>query len=346
MGLIQDFIRQKFILAIILVVIISLYGCDKTRALSSEVESLDQGKSSSQLMETPQPFYSSVTLSPTKIREIDEDSKNNITLDNDLLKPLECVDNWCSYTGHFVLNRPISKYNNDYVDSSYRYGSTQNGVREEHHGVEFNNPTGTIVFAAADGIVEYAGKDDTIVFAEYNDFYGNLIILRHESIINNDVLYTLYAHLSEIKVREGQLVKAKQIIGKVGTTGTAIGSHLHFEVRVDTNTYNSTENPELWVKFNNDPETNTEYGALSISISEAYTIQNNAEIIIEDLDRQKKHFEESYDKDAPSSPLWLEVFAMSDLLPGKYRVTLYNNGDFFEEFFRVESGTLTHITLN
>ncbi len=80
--------------------------------------------------------------------------------------------------------------------------------------------------------------------ARGHDFYGNVIIIRHAN-----ELYTLYAHLSNIFVKEGDKVSAGDMIGEVGDTGGATGSHLHFEVRKggDGTDYFSTQNPELWL---------------------------------------------------------------------------------------------------
>ena len=59
-----------------------------------------------------------------------------------------------------MLARPIGPDDNQKVDVSYRYGSTANGRYDIHHGVELNNPSGTPVLAAADGVVVVAGEDD------------------------------------------------------------------------------------------------------------------------------------------------------------------------------------------
>lgn len=88
-----------------------------------------------------------------------------------------------------------------------------------HAGIDFNGDTGDPILAATDGRVTYA---------EFNyGGYGNLIM-----ILRNDGTETRYAHLSKILVKDGERVKAGELIGRMGSTGDSSGSHLHFEVRV------------------------------------------------------------------------------------------------------------------
>lgn len=89
-------------------------------------------------------------------------------------------------------------------------------VSGAHTGQDFSAPTGTAVYAAAGG---------TIVKAGYAGRYGNLVIVRHRGGTE-----TYYAHLSAF-VRRSGTVRAGELIARVGQTGNAFGSHLHFEVR-------------------------------------------------------------------------------------------------------------------
>jgi Membrane proteins related to metalloendopeptidases len=87
-----------------------------------------------------------------------------------------------------------------------------------HTGMDIRAPRGTPVRAAGPGEVLFAG---------WLRGYGQVIIIDHG---NN--LSSVYAHLSTMSVRESSAVKKGQTIGAVGSTGTATGAHLHFEVRV------------------------------------------------------------------------------------------------------------------
>lgn len=88
-----------------------------------------------------------------------------------------------------------------------------------HEGYDIANKIGTPVHATADGIVIFAGIETG---------YGNMITLDHGYGIS-----TNYAHLSAILAHEGDRVRRGQKIGLMGSTGRSIGSHLHYEVRIN-----------------------------------------------------------------------------------------------------------------
>lgn len=153
-----------------------------------------------------------------------------------------------SATGeHLWLSRPIPQGSTVWTDKAYPYGTTRGGTLRPHHGVEFNVPANTEVLAAANGIVTVAGNDGSKIFGDAPDFYGNLVVIEHDLLLNGQAVYTLYGHLSESLVEEGQAVNARDVIGLSGSSGVADGAHLHFEVRVGNNDYQSTRNPLLWL---------------------------------------------------------------------------------------------------
>ena len=95
------------------------------------------------------------------------------------------------------------------------------GYNKMHKGVDFAAPTGTPIFAAGNGIVEYVGR---------NGGYGKYIRIRHDGTYK-----TAYAHLNSYKKGIGNGVRVKQgdIIGYVGSTGRSTGPHLHYEIIVN-----------------------------------------------------------------------------------------------------------------
>ena len=91
--------------------------------------------------------------------------------------------------------------------------------KKTHRGIDLAAPTGTNVYATCAG---------TVVAAKYGAWdssYGNMVAIYHG---NGD--YTNHAHLSKIKVKVGQKVKAGQLIGLCGSTGHSTGPHVHFEI--------------------------------------------------------------------------------------------------------------------
>ena len=93
------------------------------------------------------------------------------------------------------------------------------GRRANHKGVDLAAPTGTPIYATADGLV---GK------AQWFSSYGLYIRLDHGA-----KLETRYAHMSKLAVAAGDRVKKGDLIGYVGSTGRSTGPHLHYEVRID-----------------------------------------------------------------------------------------------------------------
>ena len=106
------------------------------------------------------------------------------------------------------------------------------GEVSSHTGTDIACAEGTPILAAADGTVTVANGLDS-----WGGSYGYYIQIDHGGGIE-----TLYAHCSSICVTPGQQVQAGQVIGYVGHTGRATGSHLHFEVRANGNRVNPLQN--------------------------------------------------------------------------------------------------------
>jgi len=99
------------------------------------------------------------------------------------------------------------------------------GRREFHYGIDITAPTGTPIFATADGVV---GE------ARYQGGYGNVVRINHGYGYS-----TIYAHLSRIVVRAGDTVRRGQKVGEIGASGRSTGPHLHYEVKQ----FNINKNP-------------------------------------------------------------------------------------------------------
>lgn len=92
--------------------------------------------------------------------------------------------------------------------------------RRPHLGIDLAGPRKTPIFSAHGGVVIYTGRD-------FRGF-GKMILIE-----SGTGWATLYAHLDEILVSEGQKIRLGESIGLMGSTGRSTGNHLHFEIRKD-----------------------------------------------------------------------------------------------------------------
>jgi murein DD-endopeptidase MepM/ murein hydrolase activator NlpD len=232
----------------------------------------------------------------------------------------------CVYDFLFPFNRPIAPPGRITIDASYRYGSTQNGQRDPHHGVEFINKAGIPVLAAADGVAVVAGNDLEDEYAMETNFYGNLVILEHHIPGFSQSIYTLYGHLLEINVKLGAHVSSGDQIGKVGLGGVAAGTHLHFEVRFAKNAYNATRNPHLWLKPIKEERGEIDGVLAGRFVDKNGNFQQVDGFVLQPLDSSgndssSRIYVMPYedDKMVGLEP-WRESFGIGDLSPGLYRL--------------------------
>jgi murein DD-endopeptidase MepM/ murein hydrolase activator NlpD len=248
----------------------------------------------------------------------------------------------------FVFERPILPPDNTKVARTYRYGSTQGGDREPHHGVEFVNRPGVPVLAAADGVVVFAGTDDTGLYHPIPNIYGNLVIIEHDNLPVYGKLFSMYAHLSKIDVSVNQKVTTGEQIGEVGMTGMAIGNHLHFEIRQDFKNWLSTLNPELWLIPRPDDD-GTLRGGIAIRVVDASGAFVPAAINVQAYEDPAgtpvyTYIVETYDPETLNlHSYWQENAAISDLPPGRYRVSVVK-GTLYEHWIDVKSEKITVVT--
>ena len=135
---------------------------------------------------------------------------------NDKLVALETLLLQTQFNNKQILSvRPI---NNGWSSSNFGWRIDPfTGMNAMHEGVDYVVPEGTVIRAAASGIVVYSGAHPQ---------YGNMIEIDHGTEI-----VTRYAHASKLLAQVGQVVRRGQEIAQVGSTGRSTGNHLHFEVR-------------------------------------------------------------------------------------------------------------------
>jgi len=132
---------------------------------------------------------------------------------------MEALENGLSSVPH---NLPASL---QYISSGFGYRSDPfTGAAAMHAGLDSRGPVGAPIYAAARGVVRFAGVKSG---------YGNCIEIDH-----GNGLMTRYAHMSGFRARIGQAVAAGDVIGAIGNTGRSTGSHLHFEVRINDQAVN------------------------------------------------------------------------------------------------------------
>lgn len=265
--------------------------------------------------------------------------------------PIRCEASYCIFAAPSILKFPLPEGTNHIVDATYRYGTTQMGEREPHLGTDLANARGTPVLAAADGVVVVAGSDDKVHYHPYINFYGNLVIIRHDLEELNAPLFSLYAHLSEISVSAGQQVTTGEEIGKVGSSGAAIGSHLHFEVRLSNMEYTSTSNPELWLQPDMGDDI-LQTGILTVQVNNPEKIPLESIVIIaRELNATpandiSEHYGETYARNIPSTEPWNEIAVFGNLKPGEYEIIFEKYGVYYRAKADVEPGCLSLITIN
>jgi len=148
---------------------------------------------------------------------------------------------------HFWLAKPLPGGGRFLVNDTFPYGSDGNGRYLLHNGVDSAEDMGTPVLAAADGLVVYAGPDAEAWFGWRCDWYGHLVLIQHDFTWFDQPVYTLYGHVLGLTVETGQRVAQGQQVAEIGVGGAATNPHLHFEVRVGSNTFGATRHPMLWV---------------------------------------------------------------------------------------------------
>lgn len=131
-----------------------------------------------------------------------------------------------------TLEKPEShNYSNPFTGVLTSYFGWRD--KRMHKGIDIDLNKGQPVVAAFDGKIRIAKRN--------NGGFGNLVIIMHAN-----GLETVYAHLSKIKVKQGQVVLSGQVIGLGGNTGRSHGSHLHFETRYK----GYALNPLLFISYN------------------------------------------------------------------------------------------------
>lgn len=133
-------------------------------------------------------------------------------------------------SGAFVSSQSIGAPMDEYTVTS-RFGHRQDPMGGEdfnfHKGVDIVGPSNAPIKSVADGVVKVVWPAPDGYWRGHPTF-GGMIVIEHDG-----GLWSLYGHLSETHVWEGDEVRRGQVIGRQGNTGVSTGEHLHFELMWD-----------------------------------------------------------------------------------------------------------------
>ena len=241
---------------------------------------------------------------------------------------------------HFFFTRPIGSEDINWPLADYRYGGIFFGTDIIHTGIDLPNPKGTPVLAAAAGEVIWAGNGLYTNNPSADDPYGLAVVIKHDFGYQGRNLNTVYAHMDGIYVSVGQHVDSSDHIGIVGTTGATTGPHLHFEVRLETNSFFSTRNPELWLV---PPEG---WGVLAGRVMKGNgELLYTYEVTVYSVDSGKEWIVYTYGgKPANSDEYYRENLVLSDLPQGSYMIVIKYNEETYRHQVTIKPGRITYFT--
>ncbi|GAB4518754.1 MAG: hypothetical protein OHK0046_26780 [Anaerolineae bacterium] len=254
---------------------------------------------------------------------------------------------------HYYFTRPIDSDGYNFGLPYYTYGSRgqqlENPLRV-HHGIDMPNPVGTTVRAANSGTVCFTSEDESGF--QGSSSYGNVVVIEHDFGWEGQLIYTLYTHLQRPLVQIGDQVAMGDAIGLTGATGSATGSHLHFEVRMGPpggdcgSNYGSSYNPVLWMV----PYVG--HGTVAgILLTENGNRLDNYNVTLREWSTGRSIstltyiFDDAVDQVNPD-PNWGENFVFGDVRAGLYEViATYNGQRLSSGLITVEEGMTTFVEL-
>ena len=187
--------------------------------------------------------YSNSELIIKTSEKVDQISKQLYIQSKSYDEIIELAKNKADMLASIPAIQPVSNKNLSRMASGYGYRIHPiYKTRKLHTGMDFSAKTGTPIYATGDGKISKIRKS--------RRGYGNHVIIDHGYGYK-----TLYAHMIKYVVRRGQKVKRGEVIGYVGSTGTSVAPHLHYEVHKDgrkinpVNFYYNDLNPEEYEKM-------------------------------------------------------------------------------------------------
>ena len=241
---------------------------------------------------------------------------------------------------HFYFARPVAADEVNWPNADYRYGGVFFGD-QVHTGIDIPAPTGTPILAAGSGRVVWAGYGLYALLEDPSDPYGLAVAIKHDFGYEGNTLYTVYGHMDEILVDEGQHVEVGEIIGKIGTTGQTTGPHLHFEVRMGKNNFFGSRNPELWMA---PPQ------GWGVLVGRLVDKRGNPllrqRINVHYLDTNQYWEVITYGEGSTNSdPFYRENVVMGDLPAGNYEIWIEYEGAILDLELTIRPGMVTYFSM-
>ncbi len=250
-----------------------------------------------------------------------------------------------SERSHFRFQRPVLPTDNPHLDQTYTYGSTMGGNFQQHQGVEFNVPEGTLIHAIGNGQVAFAGEAEAGALT---------VVIRHDDPIDGELVWSTYFHNSELLVESGQRVTAGQPIARAGNTGRATNDHLHLEIHTtpadaDVDVVVSpeeryppfTRNPQLWLEPL--PGTGVIAGRVFNAAGEPVPGARVYGVRKPEPTETPFSFAETYEDRANPDPVFQEHFAIGDVPAGEYVLGVEIGGRKAWRNVIVEPGRVTEV---
>jgi murein DD-endopeptidase MepM/ murein hydrolase activator NlpD len=243
---------------------------------------------------------------------------------------------------HFFFSRPIAADEINWPLANYRYGYFFPDTDIIHTGIDITARRGTPVIAAAPGTVIWAGYG--LYYGSYNeeDPYGMAVTIEHDFGHKDKKLMTVYGHMDRIDVIEGQRVETGTQLGIVGNTGFTTGPHLHFEVRIENNSYFRTRNPELWLS---PPQ------GWGVLVGQLRSIDNQyinlEEVYIRNRETNQSWMVLTYASNSINrDEYYKENLVLSDLPSGEYTLSFSYDGVTYRNEFTIYPGAISFISFH
>ncbi len=242
---------------------------------------------------------------------------------------------------HFYFARPIAVNAVNWPLADYRYGYYFPETSVVHTGIDIDAPLNTPIVAAASGRVIWAGYGLLHHNDDSGDPYGLAVAIRHDFGFSGQHLTTIYAHMSRVDVRVGQVVEQGDALGVIGMTGMTTGPHVHFEVRLESNSIITTRNPELWLA---PPEGD---GVIAGRVMRTNGLQLQAyKVVIVGADGTSWVMYTYASNAVNPDDHYNENTVLSDLTAGEYEVYITFEGTTYEQDLTVRPGAITYFSFH